>query len=376
MEAQNQEPETVVIEERPSRMSRLLQKARSIKYWSRRKKLAIFLPLLLLVIGGVYFGFFRSSSAANSIPKNIDEAPSTIASPLTGVQVKPELAKRPVTAIMIENSLDARPQSGLQDAGVVFEAIAEGGITRFAALFQESTPQYIGPVRSVRPYYLDWVKPFEASVAHVGGSPTALEQVRNGMRDIDQFFNASYYWRVSSRYAPHNMYTSFAKLDAINKSKGYKSSSFTSWPRKNEAKLEIPTAKAISLSISGYYFDVGYSYDPTTNSYYRSEGHAAHTNIVDAAGKRVVRLHPKVVVAIVTSFGLASDGHHSKYGTIGKGTAYVFQDGGVTKAIWRKNSVNSQISFSDANGEPIAFNPGQTWLTAVTSSSAVTYRAK
>lgn len=362
--------------EQPSRFSRLWQKIKSFKNLSWPKKIAILLPLILLIGGGVYLLFFTKAPSGGINTQNINQAPLTVASPLTGVQVKPELAKRPVTAVMIENSIDARPQSGLQDAGVVFEAIAEGGITRFAALFQESTPQYVGPVRSVRPYFLDWIKPFDASVAHVGGSPAALQQVRSGMRDIDQFFNANYYWRVSSRYAPHNMYTSFAKLDALNKSKGYKSSTFTGWPRKDDASLTVPTAKSISLGISGYYFDVAYGYEPKSNTYIRTVGHQAHTNQVDAAGKKIVRLHPKVVVAMVMSFGLSSDGHHNKYGDIGKGVAYIFQDGGATKATWRKNTVNSQLSFADSANQPIAFNAGQTWLTAVSSVSAVSYSAK
>jgi hypothetical protein len=104
---------------------------------------------------------------------------------------------------MIENSPDARPQSGLQDAGVVVEAIAEGGITRFLTLFQESQPQYIGPVRSLRPYYIDFAAPFQAGIAHVGGSPEALSRVRNGSyRDLDQFFNSAYFSRISARPAP------------------------------------------------------------------------------------------------------------------------------------------------------------------------------
>ena len=101
---------------------------------------------------------------------------------------------KPVTAIMIENSPDARPHSGLKQAEVVYEAIAEGGITRFLTLFQQHKPQLIGPVRSLRMYYVDWLAPYQASVAHVGGSHASLQEIRNGKyRDIDQFFNGSSY---------------------------------------------------------------------------------------------------------------------------------------------------------------------------------------
>jgi hypothetical protein len=140
-------------------------------------------------------------------------------STLTGKKVKDEaMTTWPTAAIMIENSPDARPQSGLKQAGVVYEAIAEGGITRFLALYQEDKPTLIGPVRSLRPYFVDWLTPYNASVVHVGGSSAALKRIRNGeYRDIDQFFNASTYWRSTDRYAPHNVYTNFNRIDALKK---------------------------------------------------------------------------------------------------------------------------------------------------------------
>ena len=123
-------------------------------------------------------------------PVQKTEAPKYY-SPLTGVALAEEvLTKRHVTAVMIENSPDARPQSGLKDAGIVYEAIAEGGITRFLALYQESRPGLVGPVRSVRPYYVEWGAAYDAAVAHIGGSARALQMIRSGNYglDIDQFF--------------------------------------------------------------------------------------------------------------------------------------------------------------------------------------------
>lgn len=113
--------------------------------------------------------------------KKVVEKPKTIYySPLSGEAVADQTATKAVTAIMLENSPDARPQSGLKDAEVVYEAVAEGGITRFLALYQQKQPETIGPVRSIRMYYVDWLTPYNASVAHVGGSAAALQLVRNG----------------------------------------------------------------------------------------------------------------------------------------------------------------------------------------------------
>lgn len=348
----------------------------------RNTRFGIIAALLLLFGAGSigWYHFIQPDSAPSIlIHKNPPPPkPATVASPLTGLQVAPVLAARPVTGIMIENSTDARPQSGLQDAGVVYEAIAEGGVTRFLALFQDSQPQYIGPVRSLRPYFIDFAAPFQASIAHVGGSPDALSEVRSGpYRDIDQFFNSGAYWRSGSRPAPHNVYTSFARLDGLNQSKGYTSSSFTSWPRKADKKLAVPTAKSVNLTMSGPIYNVHYDYDATSNSYLRSEGGAAHMDFVSSDDKAGVQLKPKVVIALAMpySYGAldASGAYYSQYADTGSGTAYIFQDGGVIPAVWSKAGTSDQISFKDSAGAPIKLNSGQTWLTLVKTTGDVSY---
>ncbi len=334
--------------------------------------------LLLFVVAATGWYYFIKPTSTPSIditkhPKKVIK-PITVASPLTGVQVDPSLVSRPVTGIMIENSPDARPQSGLQDAGVVYEAIAEGGITRFLALFQDATPQYIGPVRSLRPYYLDFAQAFQASIAHVGGSPEALARVRSGgYRDLDQFFNSKYYSRISARAAPHNVYTSFTKLDALNQSKHYTSSTYTSWPRKADKKLVTPTAKSINVAISSPVFYSHYDYDAASNSYARSEGGAPHKELVSANDHAGVQIRPKVVIALVMHYGIEADGQHSIYTDTGTGTAYIFQDGGVTQGTWSRASGESQVEFNDATGAPIKLDAGQTWITLVAAPNKVTY---
>lgn len=359
-----------------------------IRFWrfwlklGRNERFAIIAAALLIFgAGAIGWYYFIHPSSTPSIqiqkapPKPKPKAPVTLPSPLTGVQVAPELTKRPVTAIMIENSTFARPQSGLQDAGVVYEAIAEGGITRFMALFQDAQPQYIGPVRSLRPYYIDFAAPFQAGIVHIGGSPDALSEVRNGSyRDLDQFFNSAYFYRNSARPAPHNLYTSFAKLDALNQSKGYTSSLFTSWPRKADKKLATPTAKTIDFTISGPDYYAHYDYDAASNSYMRSEGGSPHMDLVSAADKTGVRLQPKVVIALVMNYSIAADGQHSVYDDSGSGSAYIFQDGGVTVGSWEKAGATSQIGFKDAAGVPIKLNAGQTWLTLVSAANKVAYK--
>ncbi|HSX18243.1 MAG TPA: DUF3048 domain-containing protein [Candidatus Saccharimonadales bacterium] len=356
---------------------------RRLKGWWRHigenRRFAIVSAALLIFITGaiVYFYFTRPSSQTSiAITKHAKKppAPTTLASPLTGVQVAPELASRPVTGIMIENSLDARPQSGIEQAGVIFEAIAEGGITRFLTLYQDAQPQYIGPVRSLRPYYIDWATPFDASIAHVGGSPEALAQIRSGGKDLDQFFNSGSYWRQSTRAAPHNVYTSFERMDALNKIKGYTSSHFTSWPRKADKPIAVPTAKSIDVNIASFYFNSHYDYDASTNSYFRFEGGAPHKTITSSSDANAQQLHPKVLIALVMPYSIEADGQHSAYSTYGNGVAYVFEDGGVTQGLWTKANRADQFKFTDASGAPVKLNAGQTWVVPVARADMVVYR--
>jgi hypothetical protein len=268
---------------------------------------------------------------------------------------------------MIENSLDARPQAGLAQAGVVFEAIAEGGITRFLTLFQDLEPDYIGPVRSVRPYYVQWAAGFDSAIAHVGGSADALRMLRQDKvaKDLDQFFNPGPYRRISSRFAPHNMYSSVVTLRELQVQKGF-TSKYSGFERKKEDKAATPTVTSIDFNISGAVFNPHYDYDAATNSYKRSEGGKPHLD--EKAGQ----LSPKVVIGLVLPQG--RNGIYTTYETIGKGEAFVFQDGVVLRCTWTKNSNADQIKFTDGAGAPLKLIPGQTWISAVGSSDRVIYK--
>lgn len=294
-----------------------------------------------------------------------------ITSPLSGLAVTPAQQKLPVIGVMIENSPDARPQSGLDQAGVVFEAIAEGGITRFLALYQETSPEVVGPIRSSRPYYLDWEMAFNAAYAHVGGSPDALARIKAiGVRDLDQFYNSPAYHRVSWRFAPHNMYSSLDALRNLAISKGYTTSTFTPLPRKDkEEPASTPAATSINIAMSGAEYNDHYDYNPATNSYNRSEGGQKH---IDNETK--AQLSPKVVIALAMPYSLMADGYHSEYQTIGSGSMLVFQDGNVIQGTWSKGQPSEQFVFKDAAGKPIQLDPGQTWITVVKSIGDVTYQ--
>jgi len=342
---------------------------------TRKGKIILWSVLVLFILGSVAAYWFlikpmTSRSVNDTALEKKPYIPPTEANKLTGVQVDPAVNKRAVTAVMIENSPESRPQSGLKDAGVVFEAVAEGGITRFVALYQDTQPDYIGPIRSVRPYYIDWFMPFDGSIAHVGGSPQALADIKSlGAKDLDQFANSTYYTRINSRSAPHNVYSSIAKLNELMNKKGYTSANFTGFERKKDAASTTPTAKTVNLNISSALFNVKYEYDTATNTYKRSVGGVAHTDERSKA-----QLTPKTVVAIVMTRGIDKDGQHTAYTTTGSGKMYVFQDGVVTEGTWSKASRTAQWKFADANGKSITLNAGQTWISMVDKPTSVTYQ--
>ncbi len=350
------------------------------KQWVRKHRVVLISVGGVILLAGLTIGglmLFKPKVADKTAPAVVQPiAPKPVPvkyySPLTGNVVADETAtKQPVTGVMIENSPDARPQSGLKNSGVVFEAIAEGGITRFLVLYQQEKPQLLGPVRSIRLYDDEWLAAFNASIAHVGGSAGGLAEVRNGSyRDLDQFFNSSYYWRAADRYSPHNVYTSFAKLDAVNAAKGYTSSSFTGFSRIDASPSNTPNAAQINVSISSALFNSSYAYDKTTNTYPRSQAGAAHLDREDG------QIAPSAVVVLkVNESTVMQDGYREVVTTIGSGSGVIFQNGIAQEVTWHKDSKLGQVYFTDASGKDVALVRGQTWITAIpVSTGSVTWQ--
>jgi hypothetical protein len=355
-----------------------------LKHWfSTHKKASValaVLAVLLLAGGGVGLYFWlkpkpppvAQDTPAAVAPKTAGPAQPKYYSPLTGLGVPDEATtKQAVTGIMIENSQYARPQSGLTQAGVVFEAIAEGGITRFAALYQEAKPTLIGPVRSIRPYYLDWMAAFDATIVHVGGSANALKTVRGGgFKDADQFFNGGYFWRATDRAAPHNVYTNFDNLDKLNKAKGYTGSTFNGWPRKEDTPPTAPNASKIDIDISYDLFNVHYNFDKDCDCY---ERYLAGEKQLDRETGQNIK--PKVVIAmkVPTELGF-EDGNREQMTTTGSGTAYVFQDGTVGVGTWNKAGAKDQLVFKNDHGEVIKLNRGQVFISVTAPYKSVSWQ--
>ena len=168
---------------------------------------------------------------------------------------------------MIDDLGAARPQSGLSSASVVWQAPAEGGIPRYMAIFQDSLPKEIGPVRSSRYYYIAWAAEWRAVYAHAGGSPQAKATLAAKGRgqyvyNIDEFRYSGTFHRVTFRSAPHNLYTTGAKLRAAGKHRGPRTRPTTAaWTFAPDAPLDArPTGGTITVKYP--YNTIGYALRP------------------------------------------------------------------------------------------------------------------
>ncbi|WP_341784449.1 DUF3048 domain-containing protein [Lactococcus formosensis subsp. formosensis] len=338
----------------------------------KKKVIAIIIALLVGAVGLFLWQtkVFAPKTAKEEVKQ--EEKSGPVRSELTGLETTADKAKRPITAVMVENSPEARPQSGLKDAGVVFEAVAEGGITRFVALYQEAQPDLIGPVRSIRPYFVEWTAGFDAGLAHVGGSELALNIVKSGdyVADLDQFkAPEGIFWRSEDRVAPHNMYTKMSGLDKYMAKLDKKKSDFQSWDRQalnsDKTESDLPAAQAIRLPVSTGIFEVSYHYDTASKTYQRFQGGEAHQD------REKGQISPDVVIAIMVNQKLSADGNHMDIETTGTGKAYIFRNGKVQEGNWAKSNAQTNIRFTDGQGNKIPLKSGQTWITAIDNSREV-----
>ena len=349
----------------------------SFRNLTKKQKIIIAIAVAIVLAGGSFAAWWfvlRPKPPQPTIIIEVEEEPepAVIPSKLTGLPVPREYNDRVVIGVTIENSPNARPQSGLKEAGVVYEAVAEGGITRFLAVYQDTEPDYVGPVRSARAYFLRWVLPYEAGYAHVGGSPEALAEIPVlGVRDLDQFSSSGAFQRVATRYAPHNVYTGIPQLRTAAHEKGWLTSEFEGFLRtedENPSSPEDITAGNVNLAISSALYNVAYTYDPATNSYLRHQGGTPHMD-----ERAATQITPKVVIAIVTDKGFAPNGVHSTYRTTGSGTMFVFQNGTVEQGTWEKANDTAQFTFTNQEGDPLRLIPGQTWISFMGAVDQITY---
>ena len=317
-------------------------------------------------------------------------------------------SRRPLF-VMIENTPDARPQSGLSKADVVFEAVAEGGVTRFGALYY-CAAQYqdvtLAPVRSARSYFVDWASGFNLPMyVHVGGAnldgpADALEQIGTygwrGENDIDQF-SVGYptfvrnYNRIPGREiaTEHTMETTTEALWAVAAERGWTNitparivngrsvaaadwqSAYQGWSFESETPT-LGTSQTISYDFwSGYNeYSVVWTYDAANDSYLRSNGGQDQTDLNNDQQLKA----STVIVLFTTEKGPIDEKKHMLYGSVGQGKALIFKHGQEpAEANWSKPTREAELSFTNVRGQDIDLARGQIWISVLATGSEVSY---
>jgi hypothetical protein len=286
--------------------------------------------------------------------------------PASGEPVAPPLASRPLLAVIIENYPDARPQWGLSLASRVYEAITEGGITRYLAVFG---PNYhtsrVGPVRSVRTQFVDYALELDAPVAHVGGNSDALDLIHTlGVKDLDQFRYAGAYRRIlRPRLAlEHTMYTSIESLRAVADQRGWSGRAGTGDPLwKDDAPFEArPSSQEVTINFSFPEYRVAWRYRRNGDDYQRF---LAGVPDIDAATGVPVTARSIAIAVVPRVHGHTRIGEDTwTFATIGSGPAWVFQDGALREAQWQKRWRTDRLRFVDRAGNEIRMNRGPQWV--------------
>ena len=352
------------------------------------------------VAGGCSWFQGKSTSGKKSTVKVAGAR--TITCPLCGLVPADPLfvARRPV-AVKIENDPAARPQAGLSNADIVYEEQCEGAVTRFMALYLCRESGVVGPVRSARPADIDLVYPYNALFCHCGGGAPILAMVQSsGVADLDEQSWAGAYWRSHDRRAPHNLYSSTARLrlagDRAYPYQGQAAAPLAFLTDAQQAKMERERSSEIKKAAAnqarpspnyqplftvvhnvnipyGRQCTVDYSYDPSSGRFMRVEAGAPH--IDQGTGGQIAA--DTVIVQYVTTassgFVDVNGADTPSLGVIGSGRAQVFVRGRLIDANWQKVSRDRYTTYTDGLGKPIPVKPGSTWIELVPTAMKVTF---
>jgi len=296
-----------------------------------------------------------------------------------------QVVSRPVS-VMIDNISLAWPQSGFTEAAVVYEALAEGGITRLMFIYNgdRTLPPQIGPIRSTRVYYGQWAMGYDAVHVHAGGSPEGLALIESTseLYDIDGLKGGTWstFFRSNTRYAPYNLYTSGQQIrDYLNARQvgplknPWIDEAGNAWP---QADPEIgfnyrgdgdvamrPAGQTINYYFIGSWNKISWSYDPVGNRYLRTAlGQVSR----DANTNQQVTTKNLVVIEAASALREGDDKDRIDVGVTGSGRAKMFHDGMVLDIEWRKPDASAPMRFYYLDGvTEVAMVYGATWIAVV-----------
>lgn len=330
-------------------------------------------PQEIIKLSGEYIesGYFKNVKYEDTL--KTPGLPKTEESPLNGLLfTKTEMEKmkkrRPV-AVMINNHVQGRPQTGLNEADIVYEAVTESGITRYMAIYWSNGPKVVGPIRSARQYFIEWLSPFDALYIHDGCAATSDPRT-NACGNIYTYnikdVSTRGAWRSSDRFAPHNEYTSIQYAWEYGASMKWDSfyQKTESWKFKKDAKLEDRGQKTkvtikYRLDMNNYgLYDTQWTYDRAKNEYIHRIGGVTD---IDYVTKKPITA--KTVIIEEVDLTDAYDGKGRVIiDTIDKGKIKVLMDGKIFNGTWKKDSRMDRTRYYDSAGKELELNRGRVWI--------------
>jgi len=281
---------------------------------------------------------------------------------LTGLPIeKGQNDLRPI-AVMIDNMASARPQSGLIDADIVYEMPAEGGITRYLAVYHHQDSEKIGPVRSARSYFIDKSMEYNAVFVHCGGSPEALKDIQTLKIDsFNELKGERNFWRSKDRKPPHNLYTSTKLIREVMDAKNL---SQEKWSFKFDFSQEFIDldGKKINGMVIDYKhnYKADYEYDEAQKLFYRAINGVRLKDKESGAEVSAVN----IIVERVKS-KIVDDVGRLDLNNVGNGRGYLITGGKLIEIQWSKKDRHSKTVYTDLKGNPIKLNKGNTWVQVV-----------
>ena len=365
----------------------------------------------LVIVGGVVFALTRSDSTESAVPEPTTTTTTTTLPvwPLTGVpDAKASGPAHPAVVVKIDNSPDSRPQTGINEADIVYELLVEG-ITRYALVFHSNMVDPVGPVRSARSSDIDLVADLSTPLfSWSGGNPGVVGEVRNAERkgiliDASQDAASPAYYRANDRQAPHNLYVhlpqllelkapanagnpapifnfrkvatspSTATTSSTSTTTSKKSSSTTTTIAPPTTTTTLPGSPTPGFSLDFGGVNVDYVWNPATKGWSRLQVDQTHPRAksatLDTAG---VQVSPENVIVQFIDYGQSpSDSRSPMALTVGSGKVLVFSDGRVVSGTWSRPSADKPTTYTAADGTPILLTPGRTWVALPRVGSAV-----
>lgn len=332
--------------------------------------------LSALIAGGVLIVISVGSFLilANMRDKSMAKAPAA-ANANTNAAATPESAATKtyadLYAVSIDNMVDARPASGINQAAFIYEAPVEGNITRFLAFFERGVqaPQ-IGPVRSARLYFLDWIADWSAAeFFHFGGSPEALAHIAAtpalAAADEDGVTGAggAFYARDATRNAPHNAYTSSDNAEKAFVRSASGVASVNAWLMEDDPDISARGADGQKIApelSSDIAYDPVWVYSSATNLYTRTVKGQVEKDTDGAA------VTAKNIIVISTGVSVIDADGRLKVGTSGSGAAIIYRNGQSEDVTWNEDPANpSPPHFTAADGSPAVLTSGNVWIEVV-----------